>query len=288
MHRPPTISRRARSVRAALFAALSRMLVPFARFALRNAFKFQEFVEAAKGAFIRASEEELAARGEAESVSKISVISGLQRKEVQRLQEEAPDEPQRASLIAKLLFEWSRKSSRKRGKGKGLLTFQGRDSEFAELVRSVSADLNHHTVLFELERLNLVERVEGKVRPVQPQYENARDVEQALEMLSKDVDGLVHAVSENISPALDADRKNLHATTFFDNVYVSDEPEVREWILTRGEAFHREVREYLARHDRDVTPRDGERAGALVHVSTFSFFRTPRERGKKGRGEGGK
>ena len=97
-------------------------------------------------------------------------------------------------------------------------------------------------------------------------------------MLGEDFGSLADSVEENIRSAHDL--PNLHARTEFDNIYTEAVPEIREWLLKRGTEFHGMVRDYLARFDRDFSPRSagkgrmqdhGNSAGVRVVVGTFSI-----------------
>ena len=68
------------------FDILLQLLKPVALFCMRRShFSFQDFVEIAKVAFIRAAEEELGQSTQKVNVSRISVLTGIYREEVTRI-----------------------------------------------------------------------------------------------------------------------------------------------------------------------------------------------------------
>ena len=62
-----------------------------------------------------------------------------------------------------------------------------------------------------------------------------------------------------------------------DNIHLKDLPKVRQWLMDRGKEFHLSAREFLAMHDKDVTPAADphEPAGGKVQLQAFSLITSP-------------
>src|SRR3979409_1155840 len=69
----------------ALAAALERVLRPLFRIVLRNHMSFKAFLDIAKHAYVEVAATEFGIPGKKQSTSRIALLSGLTRKEVQRL-----------------------------------------------------------------------------------------------------------------------------------------------------------------------------------------------------------
>src|SRR3981189_3344210 len=69
----------------ALAAALERVLRPLFRIVLRNHMSFKAFLDIAKHAYVEVAATEFGIPGKKQSISRIALLSGLTRKEVQRL-----------------------------------------------------------------------------------------------------------------------------------------------------------------------------------------------------------
>lgn len=138
---------------------LCNLLIPIVRFALDRGLKHQDLVEAAKLAFIDVAQARLSE--EQATISKLSVLTGLQRYDIKELieRETAPAEATRQPLVARVLSRWAtdKRYLDKNGKPR-LLSCDGKDSAFAALVSEISQAINPYTVLFELERLAMVKR----------------------------------------------------------------------------------------------------------------------------------
>ena len=73
------------SVGQALTAAIERVLRPLFRILLRNNMSFKAFLDIAKRAYVEVADSEFGIPGKKQSVSRVALLSGLTRKEVQRL-----------------------------------------------------------------------------------------------------------------------------------------------------------------------------------------------------------
>lgn len=242
---------------------------PIASFCIARSVKFQDFIDAAKKAFIDSAADELSKEGHSTNDSKLSVMTGLQRKDIAKLRRSTPEQFKPDNLISRVIGLWLSETY-KDSKGKPRkLTIESKSSEFAELVHKVSQDLNHHTVLFELERLKIVKRVGKNVELSIPGLIVRGDFKRALPMLSSDIEDILHAVHDNL--LLEEGTPNLHAKTEYDNIPEQALPKIREWLISVGQKIHTEIREYLSSFDRDTNPSIKKSGGRYrVAFGTFS------------------
>ena len=260
------------SQRQIFLHALEGLLKPVARFCLRRSLKLQEFTETAKTVFLQVAAEEIEREGAPVSTSKLSVITGLHRRDVMRLfKKQETKLTSDTSIVSRVIGQWQNDSRFSKAGKPRALKFEGKNSEFMELVRSVSKDLNPYTVLFELERIGAVSKdndndivtLESKV------YVPSGDIKESLSLLASDSADLVEAVEENIFKP--QPMPNLHIKTQYDNICPEFIPEIRAWFLERGEIFHEEARKFLSKFDKDLNPKFAAKAGkARAAVGTFS------------------
>ena len=249
---------------------LQYALRPLARLCLQRGIRVQHFFDAAKRAFVDAATEELNILDSKHSTSRIAAMTGLQRKEIKRLREPNAASLTQVHYLAKILGQWSgnRRFSDRHGKPR-VLSLSGQHSEFAELVYSISTDLNPYTALFELERNGAIQKKGTTVRLLHPTMEIGADQESSLQLLAEDIERLVGAVNYNIFD--EPQVPNLHSRTEYDNIAPSAIPKIRRWILEQGFKFHTELRAFLSRYDRDLNPSLEKGAGrATVSVGSFS------------------
>jgi hypothetical protein len=234
---------------------IARMLRPIVRLCLRRSLQLNDVIDVLKEVFVGVAKEELGTRGQSVSLSRLSVMTGVHRKDVTRL--ERADTPARSSnnIIARIMVQWQHDSRfATAAKKPRVLGVEGRESEFAALVRSVNGeDVSPYAVLHEMERLGAIERRGKNVKLAWRDFVTGEDLRSGLEMLAADTVDLGAAVEENLFCAGTLD-KNLHLKTEFDNIVPEAAAEIRGWIVREGSAFHRRVRDYLARFDRDLNP----------------------------------
>ena len=256
--------------REVLIDCLRLVLKPVVRFCLKRSLKLQDFTEAAKQVYLETATEALEAEGEQRNVSKLSVMTGLHRRDVDRIVHETGPLRYGNDLLSRVIGQWqSDKRYSTRGRAR-LLSFEGKESEFAELVASVSKNLNPYTVLFELERVGAVERGAGGLKLIRRTYEASSDLREGFSLLSGDCGDLISAVEENLTcrPSV----PNLHSKTQYDNICTDHLDTIRSWILERGRVFHEEAREFLAQFDKDINPKLKNRpGGGRAAIGTFSF-----------------
>ncbi len=251
---------------------LAQMLRPLVRFCLRGSIGVNEVVETIKGAFVEVAAEELRAGGKKPNASRVSIATGLNRKDVARLLSATPRaKKQGASLLSRVLAAWEQDArfSTKQGKPR-LLAAEGENNEFQQLVASVTSDVYYVAVLDELERNGVIERARGSVKLVENVHRVGDDPEKRLQHLARNVEVLIAAAEENMTQPQET--RNVQLRTDYDNIFVSKVPQIRAWMLDEAKAFHKRVRDYLSQFDKDLNPDPEEgRAGATVMLGTFSL-----------------
>lgn len=251
--------------------ALRLSLRPLVALALRHGFKLMDVFELLKVIYVEVAREELARSGDRASASRVSVMTGVHRKDIARIAE--TQEPVRSAedIVSKIIGQWntSARYSTKAGVPR-VLSAQGVDSEFAELVRSVSNDVAPYTVLYELERSGRVERSPAGLRLlVQIHVPDAKDHDSAFQMLGEDTADLVRAVEENtlLRPAM----PNLHLKTEFTSIQSKHLASIREWLLVEGSKFHRRVESFLKQYDADASSLRMKKDEPTARVAFGSF-----------------
>ena len=234
-----------------LLNAVRGLLRPIARLCIRNSIKLNEVLEMLKSAFVDVATQELLLQGKASSGSRISVMSGVHRKDVSRIQSEQEGAEKAQNLISKVIVHWrhQRAFTTKSAKPR-VLSCEGKDSDFAKLIESVNGkNISPYTVLFEMERMGVVSKKNGKVKLQWRDYVCSESIEEGLEMLIDDSNDLISAVEENLFD--DQSANNLHLKTEYDRIPASAEQAIRKWFLEEGSKFHLKAKRFLSRHDLD-------------------------------------
>ncbi len=256
---------------------LRYILRPIVHFCIRNSLTYGELNAVCRALFIELAEDEIKKTSQKINVSRISVLTGINRKDVTKIyREKRPPSIQSTGLLSRVIGQWEndRRFTTTGGIPK-VLTYRGDDNEFRDLVSAVSSDLNAGTIFFELERKQLITRTPRGIRLIWDSAVQHDDSEKALGIVGKDINSLLFAAEENVKKVHTV--KNLHVRTEADNIYLADSDEVRRWLYTQGQAFHKRVRAFLAKHDKDLNARskgDG-RARVRVSIGSYSHIQLP-------------
>lgn len=257
---------------------LNKILFAVAKFCLRHSIRVQDLWELTKIAFVKAAEEELKTSSHKITTSKISVMTGLQRREVDKILSGgiSVNDTSPKDLISKVIGQWLNDKNfiTKNGEPR-VLSFGDMQSEFYKLTAKVSNDLNPATVLYELERTGVIEKSPRGVKLVLNSYSPSGDYEKGFSILGEDVEDLISSVEENILyPAGDKrdQSNNLHARTIYDNVKNDALPALKKWILEEGHKFHSKLRDEISKYDLDINP-DTKFKGKTAKVIVGSFGR---------------
>ncbi len=149
---------------ATLLAALRRILRPLVRLAIACGVTYPQLSEMLKGLFVDVAVRDFAIEGKAQTDSRVTLISGVHRKDVKRLRAESarsalPRMPRSVSLGAQIAAAWSALPGYVDGDGAPLplARIAGNDGvSFESLVQSVSKDIRPRAVLDEWLRLGVV------------------------------------------------------------------------------------------------------------------------------------
>ena len=246
----------------ALAAAIERALRPLFRILLRNNMSFKAFLDIAKHTYIEVAASEFGIPGKKQSVSRIALLSGLTRKEVQRLLEApATDDAEvgeRYNRAARVVAGWVRDKdySDAQGNPKVLSLQEGGSQEagsFAELVRRFSGDIPFRAVLDELLRVGVVEMLDDKnIRLKTRAYVPETGDADKLNILGNDVADLVSTIDHNLQHG-SAD-PFFQRKVMYDNVPVEALQEFRRLSGSQAQALLEQLDKWLSQHDRDTNP----------------------------------
>lgn len=154
---------------ALVLDAVLRVMKPAARLLLQNGVSYGALAHALKRVFLDAAQDELKARGMAQTDSAVSLLSGVHRRDVRTLLRSPVDEgttEQRAplSMASEVAARWlsQRPWMGEDGLPRPLPRGASPDS-FDQLVTSISSDVRPRAMLDEMKRLGVVEEADDTV-----------------------------------------------------------------------------------------------------------------------------
>ena len=152
----------------ALLRALERLLEPLVRATMAFGVTFPLFIRILKRIYINAATAESRDSGIPATVSRISVMTGLQRKDIGQIKEQIERKlgpPANVSLGGRLISIWigAKTFTDAAGQPLPLPRLTGPHPTFEDLVRSVSSDVRPRAILDEWLRLGVVD-IDGEGR----------------------------------------------------------------------------------------------------------------------------
>jgi hypothetical protein len=239
-----------------LYAAVLRILRPLVRILLRNGVSFGTFADLAKWIFIDVAAKDFAIQGRKQSVSRVSVITGLSRREVMRVRKlERPDisaNHERHNRAARVIAAWRREADFTDPKGKPLaLPMEGPGASFGELVRRFSGNIPPRAILDELTHVNAVKRLkDGRLHLQTRAYIPKRRDAHKLNILGTDVGHLIATIDRNLES--DSREAIFQRKVAYDNLPDEVLAKFHQQFTGKAQALLESADRWLAAHDRDA------------------------------------
>ena len=224
---------------ASLMEALQMLMQPLASLSVARGMPFATVEEMLKKAFVDAARTAHSNAAAHRMVSRISTVTGLNRREVSRLTQsgstDAPTRPLRRSPATQVFTRWVAEPSLKTAKGKPLpLPRQGPAPSFEALARSVNRDVHPRSLLEELCRLGLV-RIDGDtVHVVRESFVPKGDTDRMLGFLGSNVGDHLRAAVTNV---LSDPPPHLEQAVFADELSQASLDEFRAVARTQWQAL---------------------------------------------------
>ncbi|MEK6584273.1 MAG: DUF6502 family protein [Nitrospirota bacterium] len=269
----------------ALLAAIIKLLQPLIRILLRNGIPFGTFADLAKHVYVKMAMEEFGLPNRKQTASRVSIITGLTRKEVSRIQGlseiENEETIERYNRAARVVSGWVRDSRFLDSSGKpAVLPVEGNGVSFSELVRHFSGDMPVRAVLDELDRVGVIDHLpDGRIRLLSRAYIPVTGEVEKLGILGTDVRDLICTIDNNITR--EADQRLLQRKVSYDNLPDDIIPEFRKLSAQKGQSLLEELDDWLSQHDRDNNPSVSGTGRHRAGIGIYYFEEELGERGEE-------
>ena len=256
--------------------AAANTLRPLVKRLLASGVPFGRLEARLRELFIEVAESELALPGRRQTDSRVSLLTGINRKEVRRIRAAEHGQPGPSSFsmnyATSLISRWltDPQTVDRAGRPRPLPYQAERGPSFMKLARKVTADLAPRVLLDEVLRSGAAEMRPGNLVVLKSDaYVPKREPAEKLQILGEDPPELIETILRNIfseSPELLLQRK-----VYYDNLGSNAAKQVRAEMRREGERFLRRVNRLLAKHDRDrnVKAAGGDRYYAGMGVYFF-------------------
>jgi hypothetical protein len=247
---------------------------------LRFHVPFGAFEELAKHVYVQTAMEDFPLPGKKPSLSRASILTGLTRKDVQRLA--AEPEPARAAgqeafnRAARVLGGWARDPDFHTVEGRpAALDPQDGPASFAELVRRYSGDMPARAMLDELMRVGAVRRRDdGRIELVQRSYVPAGDAAEKLGFLGADVADLIATIDHNLQHGGSDPR--YQRKVMYRSVPAHIRPAFRQLSAGQAQALLERLDAWLAERDTGNPPDQPDAPRVRMGLGIY-YFEAPAE-----------
>jgi len=242
----------------ALSAAILRILKPLVRILLRHGISYNTFAELAKWAYIDVATREFPLPGRKQTTSRVSILTGLTRKEVKRISELKHPEDQasaeRYNRAARVIAAWQREGEFLESDGQPkALPIAGEEASFTELVRRYSGDIPVRAIKDELLRVGAVEELpDGRLRLLARAYIPKKSEKDKIHILGTDVAFLISTIDHNLQTQVS--EPFFQRKVAYDNLPQEILPQFRLLAAKKAQNLLEKLDKWLAQHDRDTNP----------------------------------
>lgn len=256
-----------------LLAAIRRLLGPLVRLLLEHQVTYPILANLLKTAYVDEATRHLSIPEKPQTISRLSLLTGIHRKDVKRLQVEAsePTAPDaQISLGAQLVLRWTAEALYRGADGKPMalprLASENRGASFESLVRSVSKDIRPRAILDEWLRLGVVTLdAEDRVELVHDAFVPTKGFDEKAYFLGRNLRDHIASAGHNISGR---ERPMLERNVY----YAGLRPESIEELETLAETEGMKSLQQVNRRARELQLADAGRPAARQRMSFGIYF----------------
>ena len=257
-----------------LYESFRTLFRPLARILIRNGVAFGTLSEWAKKVYVDVAFEEFGESGKKQTISRVSALTGVFRKEVKRLHEldEEADEgsAQRYNRAIRVISGWVNDAKYQEGIGVPReLPVEGDKGSFAALVKEYSGDIPTKAMLSVLKAAGTVsETADGNIRLEQNAFIPSDDQQDKIHILGTDVSELIETIDHNITAESDDLRFQRKVSNI--SVHADALPVFRNLSAQKSQELLEELDAWLARNE--IHPKDEEFDDKARYVSLGIYY----------------
>lgn len=260
-------------VKSTLKNALRALLRPIALVTLQSGLTWKEFSELTKSVFVSVASDEFGIRGRPTNVSRVSILTGISRKEVKRqrdlLADDTPPASSKTTDATRLLSGWHQDPDYVDRDGAPLpLAVDGPGPNFSELFHRYGGDTPEQTMIRELLSARSVKNDSDGRLVAKRRYHMPADMDLGnLRFFGTNLFDHAETLSNNL--ANDGRPKRLEGFAVDPTVDAACVEEFREFLDRRGQQFLEEVDDWLASHQ--INPGDANASPVRLGLGVYAI-----------------
>lgn len=254
-----------------LISAITKLAKPLVRIALRNQIPHKTLSEVLKAVYVDVAASEFTVDGKKQSKSRISVLTGLTRKDVQRLMEN--DLPIRSEDLikhnrtARLIAAWhTDKQFIDHDAAPRALSM----SEFEALVQQYGGDMPPRALLDELERTEMVDTTGDQLRLQSRQFVPSNSESDKMGILGIATTDLLETIDHNLQQPSDQARYQRYASN--EQFPIELLPELQAMCNEHAQALLVKVDDWMSHKEQTSDNSDTTRVGLGIYYFEDSDY----------------
>lgn len=240
--------------------AVIRILTPLVRVLLRNGISYGTFADIAREVFAKVAMKEFAFQNRKQTISRVSVLTGLTRKAVKEIIEQPADGNSAVgetyNRATRVIAGWRKDTAFLNTKGTPAdLPLGGEGASFGALVKKYSGDIPVRAVLDELVRTHSATVLEdGSVRLLARAYTPSDgDTLMKLNILGTDTGHLIDTIAHNLKAK--KSEAFFQRKVLYDNLPQEALTPFRRLAAKQAQALLERLDVKLSLQDRDIHPQ---------------------------------
>ncbi|NNE59284.1 MAG: hypothetical protein HKN35_00120 [Woeseia sp.] len=242
------------SVKQTLLAAFRVLMGPLVRILLRQGISFAEFSEVAKAVYVEVAVKDFKVAGRKATRTRIAVMTGLTRKEVKRVIDEAVKERYELKTnynrLGRVLVGWHTDSDFTGPYGLPLeLRYESQDPDeltFSVLVRRHSGDMSPRSILDELIRVGAIREADsGWFRVLRREYIPEAQGVHNFERTGGVIRNFINTIDFNMTKTAPGRGRFERQAVADDGIRLEDMPKFDAYLRERSQALLEEIDNWL-------------------------------------------
>ena len=241
---------------------------------LRVGMTWREFSDLAKTVFVQAASEEFGIGGRPTNVSRVSILTGIARKEVKRQRDlidkkESPVK-RKTTDATRLLSGWFQDPDFVDAESVPIVLQEfGPSPSFESLFGRYGGDIAMPTMVKELIKTGAIERTEsGELKAIKRYYQPAAADRENLQFAVDRIHDVIQTMNNNVF-VTDTSMPRFGGFAANDSIPVDVIPAFQEYLDKRGQAFLEEIDDWLTSHSqgRNGSTKDTMRVGVSLFAT---------------------
>lgn len=250
-----------------LIKAVRKIISALVRILMRHGLSYGDFDKIARQCFVDVAYKNFSPKDKKQTVSNVSILTGLNRKEVKRLHEFDDSLKDQSSSkynrCVRVIGGWLNDERFLTAQNTAAdLTFEGNNS-FSELVKDYSGDMPVVAMEKALTKSGNISVTNNIVRLLSHAYLPANDDEEKLSILGNDASEIIKTIDHNL---VASPEESLFQRKAFNHcVDIEALPQIQHYLKRKGQTFLEEMDWFLSQHEN----KDEKEKQTKVSISMF-------------------